>query len=275
MVDEEIKNRKGARKAQDIPKKVLDLLNEGKIPTVNLTEWLAVDQKELIRNTFHKIDLKDSVDTITKAIGLQKKPSTMGSIKLIGQHLYEYCRQSKNLTSTIELLSKHESDTIRCYATYLIALNNDLNISEKLDQSRTLIADKHFGVREIIWMALRPEIEKNLTESIRILSEWTNDTDENIRRFTTESTRPRGVWCKHIEELKENPEQILPILEQLKSDKSEYVQYSVGNWLNDASKSKPEFVIGLCEKWKSESPTAETEKIIKRALRTILPYTEH
>ncbi len=267
MVSQEIKNRKGARKSQDIPKDVLALLNKGEIPTVNLTEWLAVDQTELIKNAFPKIGLKDSIEPITKAIEQQKKPSTMSSIKLIGLSLYQHCGNS--LASIIGLLSNHESDTIRCYATYLIALNTDLTISEKLEQSRKLIADKHFGVREIVWMALRPEIEKNLSESIHILSKWTNDSDQNIRRFTTESTRPRGVWCKHIETLKENPEQALPILEPLKSDKSKYVQDSIGNWLNDASKSNPDFVIGLYKKWKSESPTAETEKILKRALRTI------
>lgn len=270
MVGEEIKNRKGARKAQDIPKNVLDMLNEGKIPTVNLTEWLAVDQTELIKNAFPKIGLKNSIEPMTKAIEQQKKPSTMSSIKLIGRSLYEHCSNSNSLESTIKLLSNHESDTVRCYATYLIALKNNLTISEKLEQSRKLIADKHFGVREIVWMALRPEIESNLKESIEILSKWTKDNDTNIRRFTTESTRPRGVWCKHIETLKDNPEQALPILEPLKSDNSKYVQDSVGNWLNDASKSKPEFVIGLCKKWKSESPSAETEKIVKRALRTIM-----
>lgn len=269
MVNDEIKNRKGARKAKDIPTNVLKLLNEGKISTVNLTEWLAVNQTELINNTFPKIGLKDSVDTITKVIGQQKKPSTMSSIKIIGLHLYEYCCKSKSLATTIEFLSNHESDTIRCYATYLIALNIDLNISEKLNQSNKLIADKHFGVREIVWMALRPEIEKNLKESIEILSSWTNNIDENIRRFITESTRPRGVWCKHIESLKEKPEQALSLLEPLKSDTSKYVQDSVGNWLNDASKTNPEFVIKLCNKWKLESPIAETNKIIKRALRTI------
>lgn len=269
MVNEEIKNRKGAKKAQDIPRNVLKLLNEGKIPTVNLTEWLSVDQTELITNTFPEIGLKDSISSITNAINQQKKPSTMGSIKRIGQNLYEHCCESNALNPTIALLSNHESDTIRCYATYLIALNTDLSILEKLDQSKKLIADKHFGVREIIWMALRPKIEKNLTESIEILSKWTYDPDENIRRFTTESTRPRGVWCKHIEELKENPERALPILEPLKSDKSNYVQNSVGNWLNDASKSKPEFVIKLCAQWKFESPTVETKKIIKRGLRTL------
>lgn len=269
MVTEEIKNRKGARKAQDIPKNVQELLDKGKMPTVNLTEWLAVNQIALINNTFPKIGLKGSIDTIENAIREQKKPSTMDSIKIIGLHLYEHCRKSKSLASAIELLSNHTSDTVRCYATYLIAWNTDLNISEKFEQSRRLIADKHFGVREIVWMALRSEIEKNLSESIGILSKWTNDPDENIRRFTTESTRPRGVWCKHIEALKESPEQALPILQPLKSDKSKYVQDSVGNWLNDASKSRPEFVTELCEKWKLESPTAETEKIIKRGLRTI------
>ena len=35
---EDIKNRKGAQKAVDIPAEVLSLLNTGRIETVNLTE---------------------------------------------------------------------------------------------------------------------------------------------------------------------------------------------------------------------------------------------
>lgn len=269
MVNEQIRDRKGSRKAKDIPTKVMKLLNQGRIPTVNLTEWLAVNQVKLINNTFPEIGLKDSLANIILAVNKQKKPSTMSSIKIIGLNLYENCLESKSLATTIEMLSTHQSDTIRCYAAYLISLNTELTILEKLQQSRNLIADKHFGVREIVWMALRPEIEKNLEKSIEYLSKWTNESDENIRRFATESIRPRGVWCKHIERLKEKPELALPILEKLKSDKSKYVQLSVGNWLNDASKSQPDFVIRLCKKWKIESPTEETYKIIKRAMRTI------
>ncbi|MEL6305533.1 MAG: DNA alkylation repair protein, partial [Bacteroidota bacterium] len=151
----------------------------------------------------------------------------------------------------------------------LIGLNERLSINEKLEQSRALVADHHFGVREVVWMALRPEIEANLEVALTVLNTWTTDPDENIRRFTTEATRPRGVWCKHIDQLKEQPELALPILENLKSDKSKYVQDSVGNWLNDASKTRPDFVQELCEKWQKESPTKETAKIIKRARRTL------
>ena len=192
-------------------------------------------------------------------------PNKNSPAKKIGEVLnFEF-----NDLQAIKKLSSHKSDTVRCYAPYLIGLNENLTIFEKLIKCQKLITDKHFGVREVVWMALRPEIDSNLEESIKILTEWTKNKDENIRRFTTESTRPRGVWCKHIDRLKTNPEIALPILESLKSDSSKYVQDSVGNWLNDVSKSKPDFVIGLCKKWQKESLTKETEKIIKRAIRTI------
>ena len=266
----DILNRKGARKAQDIPAEVLELLNNGQIETVNLTEWLAIDHLQLIRAVFPQLGIdQDNINLISKEIESQKKPSAMNTTKGVGTSLYQLYSQSKNFDHVLKNLSSHSSDSIRCYAPYLIGLNESLTIEEKLTQSLQLVADTHFGVREVVWMALRPEIENHLEESIEILSGWTDKKDENIRRFTTESTRPRGVWCKHIERLKESPELALPILEALKSDKSTYVQDSVGNWLNDASKSKPEFVIRLCTKWKSESPTKETERIVKRARRTL------
>jgi len=269
-MNEEILNRKGARKAQDIPIKVLELLNDGKIESVNLTEWLAIDHLKLINTSFLEIGISEkNIKLISEKIKIQKKPSTMNTTKLVGSTLYDLYSTSKEINSIFDKLSSHLSDSIRCYAPYLKSLDEKLSINEKLNESEKLIADTHFGVREVVWMALRPEIDNNLEKSIDILNSWTNSKNENIRRFITESTRPRGVWCKHIDKLKEEPEIALPILRQLKSDKSKYVQDSIGNWLNDASKSKPEFVIELCNKWKIESPTKETERIIKRARRTI------
>ena len=118
-------------------------------------------------------------------------------------------------------------------------------------------------------MALRPVLDAQLPAAIQLLAQWTSHEDENVRRFTTEATRPRGVWCAHIQALKEQPELALPILEPLKSDAAVYVQNSVGNWLNDASKTRPDFVSALCANWLTSSPTAATKKIVKRARRTL------
>ena len=69
--------------------------------------------------------------------------------------------------------------------------------------------------------------------------------------------------------LKQNPALGLPILEPLKSDYSKYVRNSVGNWLNDASKTQSGFVRKLCRRRERESETKETKCIVKKALRTV------
>ena len=267
---EEIKNRKGAQKAVDIPSEVLSLLNAGRIETVNLTEWLAVDHSQLVKSVFPALGIdKNIIEEVVCQINQQKKPSTMNTIKLIGALLYEKYANTDLYEPLFKQISTHLSDSVRCYACYLLALHTDISLEDKLHRLKPLVADSHFGVREIIWMALRPEMSNNLDFSISFLSYWAENEEENIRRFCTEALRPRGVWCSHIEALKEKPEMYLPILDKLKSDSSKYVQDSVGNWLNDASKTRPDFVIEICRNWEKSSPTKETKYIIKKALRTI------
>ena len=41
VINEAILNRKGARKAIDIPDNILALLNQGRLETVNLIEWVV------------------------------------------------------------------------------------------------------------------------------------------------------------------------------------------------------------------------------------------
>ncbi len=269
MITHEILNRKGARKLDAIPTEVLDLLNKGEIETANLTEWLAINHVTLIETTFPSLGLSSLIEVIKKAIDLEHKKTAMVLTKRIGSLVFKYGVDTNSLDLIIQKLSNHKSDAIRCYAPYLIGLNNDLSIGEKLEEAQQLIADSHFGVRELVWMALRPPLVQDLPKSIEILADWTSSKDENIRRFTTEVTRPRGVWCKHVEELKNKPELAIEILEKLKSDESRYVQNSVANWLNDASKTQPDFVLELCRKWELDSSTKETKYIVKRALRSI------
>ncbi|MEM9849169.1 MAG: DNA alkylation repair protein [Bacteroidota bacterium] len=268
-MDEAILSRKGARKVQEVPPEILDLLHQGTIASVNLTEWLAINHQGLIKQTFPALGLEAVIPILIQKLGAQRKPTAMSSTKIVGEYLYAFCVAQDSLMSTFKKLAVHSSDSIRCYAPYLVARNEGWGIEEKLERSKNLVSDDHFGVREIVWMALRPAIEQNLTTAIEILTTWTTSPNENIRRFTTEATRPRGVWCKHIESLKARPEQALPILNALKADPAKYVQDSVGNWLNDASKTSPAFVTDLCANWERTSASKNTQKIIKKAMRTI------
>lgn len=260
--------RKGARSTKDIPAEILVQLNNGAIETANLVEWLAIDQRRLLENLLKQNARISYLQPILIKIDQLKKQTVNTINEGIGVGVFEQTTQN-NDKEFLDIMSNHTADLVRCWATYSIGKNENLNISETLKQIQPFSADKHFGVREICWLAVRQKITANLEDSIAILTGWTSNDDENIRRFSTEATRPRGVWCEHIEALKQNPELALSILEPLKSDASKYVQNSVGNWLNDASKSQPDFVIELCKRWEKESRTKETKYITQRALRTV------
>ncbi len=260
--------RKGARSTKEIPKEILKQLNHGAIETANLVEWLAVNPRILLENLLTRYDRKMYLQPILEQLDSLVKKTVNTINEAIGTGLFEQATLHQD-SDFLQTISTHPSDVVRCWATYTIGKNASMDIQQQLQKIQPFAADQHFGVREISWLAVRQSIARNLNESLAILSTWATNEDENIRRFASEATRPRGVWCEHIEILKQNPELGLTILESLKSDKARYVQNSVGNWLNDASKTQPEFVKQLCKRWEKESETKETKYITKKALRTI------
>ncbi|QED46054.1 DNA alkylation repair protein [Cytobacillus dafuensis] len=266
IVDEDILNRKGAKKVSEIPNEVLQLLNQGKLESVNLTEWLAINHIGLLESVLPKIGHEDSLRFIVAELEKQNAETGMKAIRMTGSLLDKVISNEKE--DLILKLSNHISDSVRCWAAFMNKKPND-TLEDKLTYIRPFAADRHFGVREIAWMSIREDLSQNVEKSVELLVEWAKSEDENIRRFSIESIRPRGVWCKHIEVLKQEPDKALSILYLLKSDPSKYVQDSVGNWLNDASKTKPDWVINLCEEW-TNTDIKSTNRIIKKAQRTIL-----
>ncbi|KRU15017.1 DNA alkylation repair protein [Bacillus pumilus] len=270
-ISEEMINRKGARKGTDIPHDVLNLLNQGEIESVNLTEWLAVNHMTLIQHVLPSIGLDHRLGEVSSEIAKQKAESGMKAIRLIGQLLDDVLREEteEKQAKVLQAFAHHVSDSVRCWAAYMNKQSLS-TLKEKLAYIQPFAADHHFGVREIAWMSVRESLSLQLDQSIEHLTEWAKSEDENIRRFSVESIRPRGVWTKHIELLKQEPERALPILNLLKSDPSSYVQDSVGNWLNDASKTQPNWVTNLCDQWSKDSDTKATSRIVKKAKRTIV-----
>lgn len=231
----------------------IEELNLGHVETKNLMESLAIDFNILLGNTIP--DFK--MPTLPEKCGITQK------MRLVAGCLYDW----KKL-DTFEFLATHPSDTLRGLSCYVLALHNN-SFTEKLGLIASLADDANYGVREWAWIALRPEMITNLTSAIKVLSDWTQDSSPNKRRYASEITRPRGVWCPHIQQLRQTPWMALEILSPLKSDSARYVQLSVGNWLNDAGKDHPAWVKELCLKWEKTSPTTETKKICKRALRNL------
>jgi len=116
--------------------------------------------------------------------------------------------------------------------------------------------------------AVRPFLIKYPEKMIQQMLLWSQHTHPMVRRLATEGCRPRLPWAMAIPSLKNNPDPIIPILEQLKNDESETVRRSVANNLNDISKDNPKKVIALAKQWKGGSK--EVDKIIKHACRTLL-----
>ena len=264
---DQLLSRKPAHRISEVPSEVLTLLNSGKVETLNLIEALATDQVALLKNVLKDINRPAYFDAICKSCDSLKSKTIMPLVTTIGKGLLEEALKKNELGYVLKKFSNHPNDFVRSWAVYMIGIDESIKIEEKLKAVYPFAADKHFGVREMAWMAVRPSVAKKLKKSIKILSGWSKDKNENIRRFASEVTRPRGVWCKHIDELKEKPELAITILEPLKADISRYVQNSVGNWLNDASKSKPQWVKKICKEWKKEKKK-ETDYIIKKGMRS-------
>ncbi|KOY14736.1 DNA alkylation repair protein [Paenibacillus xylanivorans] len=270
-IPEDVLLRKGARKGADIPDHVRNLLQSGHTESVNLTEWLAVDHILLFQQVTHELGMDAESREITEQLTQMNEQRIMKIIPAIAIQWLALLerRGDDERMHHFRSLADHRSDSVRCWAAYIIGFDSNLNLIEKLDRIRPFAADHHFGVREIAWMAVREPITTELLDALAFLSDWAIDPEPLIRRFAIESTRPHGVWAKHIQELKENPAIALPLLDHVKSDAHKYVQDSVSNWLNDAGKTNPEWVRKVCDTWIQQSDTKHTLRIIARGQRRL------
>jgi 3-methyladenine DNA glycosylase AlkC len=58
-----------------------------------------------------------------------------------------------------------------------------------------------------------------------------------------------------------------PLLDALRADRARYVQFSVGNWLNDVAKDNPGWVRAIADDWGRNDPA--TARILARGLRSL------
>ena len=116
--------------------------------------------------------------------------------------------------------------------------------------------------------AIRPFIVRNEKLVMDRMLEWSQHENHHVRRLASEGCRPRLPWAMALPEFKKDPSRIIPILQNLKDDHSEYVRKSVANNINDLTKDNPQIALELAKSWKGES--SRTDWILKHGLRTLL-----
>ncbi|EAQ77002.1 DNA alkylation repair protein [Blastopirellula marina] len=268
---EELIARKPARRRSEVPADVLKALNAGQIESRNLVEWLVIDQVKLLKAILPEIGLNDdpTQKSLLKTARGFREVGVMQRSTGIGAAFYAALTAAEDSAAIYDRMATHPSDVVRVWAAFSDGANPRLSFLQRLKRVRKFAIDANAGVREIAWMCVRSPAPDALIDEVHRLQKWAVDSHPFVRRFAIEVTRPCGVWCAHLKRLKEDPTPMIELLDACNSDEAKYVQDSVANWLNDASKSQPDWVRKTCDRWQSESPTPQTARIVHRALRTL------
>lgn len=118
--------------------------------------------------------------------------------------------------------------------------------------------------------SIRPFIEKSFDKTMQQIMKWSKDENKHVRRLSSEGVRPRLPWAKKLDIIIQDPKPIIPILNNLKDDKSKYVQKSVANCINDILKDHYNIGKEIVEYWNEKEIGKERKWIIKHALRNLL-----
>ena len=125
---------------------------------------------------------------------------------------------------------------VRMYGVFLLGhLSDDDEILKFMRDE--VSKDDNWRVQEVLAKAFDEFCKKRGYEkALPIIDEWLENDNPNTRRAVTEGLR---IWTSRPY-FKDNPNEAIERLVNLKEDSSEYVRKSVGNALRDISKKFPE-----------------------------------
>lgn len=137
------------------------------------------------------------------------------------------------------------------------------------DPERSLQALQQLTSRFTAEFAIRPFLLHHPEISLVYANRWAVDDNEHVRRLASEGTRPRLPWGMRLHAYVKDPSPLMPILEKLKDDHSEYVRRSVANSLNDIARDHPAKVAEVAGRWLQDAST-DRERLVKHACRSLI-----
>jgi 3-methyladenine DNA glycosylase AlkC len=168
-------------------------------------------------------------------------------------------------------LLKSDSDKIRSFAVSMVGSCYVDDIPRQLTILYKAGAAPGTWTQETAQTELKHLMHReSVARILPAIRKWATDSKPEVRRMLIEGLRPRGVWCKHLDELKADPTPIKSIIVQLLDDKSEYVRKAVANNLNDITKDNPELLCDWISEWQKGPVGPEREWVVKRGLRGLI-----
>lgn len=216
---------------------------------------------------FNKEEFTNSVDR--KVQGLELKDR----VEVISDQFHAYLTNSypKNIEILKQILGPENPDETGMFTNYYWVMpiakyveKYGLNDFETSMDAIVEITKRNTGE-----YAIRPYLESHTKRTLNVMYKWSLSENFHVRRLSSEGVRPRLPWAKKLNIFVEDPEPILPILNNLKDDPSKYVQKSVANCLNDILKDNPQFGMNIIDKWRND-PTHERRWIIKHSIRNLI-----
>ena len=152
---------------------------------------------------------------------------------------------------------------VRMYGVFLLGhLSDDDEILKFMRDE--VSKDDNWRVQEVLAKAFDEFCKKiGYEKALPIIDEWLENDNPNTRRAVTEGLR---IWTSRPY-FKDNPNEAIERLVNLKEDSSEYVRKSVGNALRDISKKFPELIKNELVSWNLQSK--EINQVYKLASKFI------
>ena len=121
--------------------------------------------------------------------------------------------------------------------------------------------------------AIRPLLREAPHATLSVLDRWAQDPDVHVRRLASEGMRINLPWARKLTVALDHFDAYRTVLGRLRSAPEKFVQKSVGNNLNDLMKNDPEKAWAIIKTWRTESPNADTEWIIRHGTRSLRKET--
>lgn len=206
---------------------------------------------------FPQLELKERIDHIAKVLKTHLPKDYPKALNIILKSLPPELDPKKT--------DDDFGDFIIAPLSHFIAQYGCDKKNYKLSINALFEITKRFSAEDAIRYFINAFPEQTYTA----IKKLTTSKNYHQRRLASEGSRISLPWSKKIPW---QPEDLIPILDNLYTDPTRYVTRSVANSLNDISKVNPTLVIQTLKKWqksKKQNPK-EMDFITRHSLRTLL-----